>query len=345
LKHYPDIEPTVLVTSTNNRTVIEEIDGVRVIKTARLANVSSAPISAGLFTWIRRIEADITHLHFPYPIGELAYLLAGRSCKMLITYHSDIVRQKYLLQIYRPFLYHLLRRADAITVSNPNYIASSTYLQPHASKCVVIPHGANLAQFAPTEAVLRRADEIRRQYASPLILFVGLLRYYKGLSYLIEAMPRIRAKLLIAGTGPQAQEWQALTKQLGLSDRVFFLGRVSDEEKLALYHACEVFVLPSIHRSESWGAVQVEAMACGKPVVCTELGTGTSFVNLDGITGLVVPPQDSSALAVAINRLLNDLDLRRRMGQAALRRAQQELAADVMVERLVQLYRDLVKDA
>lgn len=342
LRDYADIEPTVLVTNTTHRTAIEEIDGVRVIKAARLANVSSAPISLELFRWIRRLEADLTHLHFPYPIGELAFLLAGRSRKLLITYHSDIVRQKYLLQIYKPFLRRLLERADAITVSNPNYIASSPYLRPHAAKCVVIPHGADLRQFTATESTWRRVQEIRQQYASPLLLFVGLLRYYKGLPFLIQAMPHIQAKLLIAGAGPQGQEWQALTHQLGLDHQVFFLGRVSDEEKLALYYACDVFVLPSIHRSESWGAVQVEAMACGKPVICTELGTGTSFVNLDGVTGFVVPPRDSMALADAINRLLADPDLRRQMGQAALRRAQQELAADVMVQRLVQLYRDVL---
>jgi rhamnosyl/mannosyltransferase len=341
LKDYPDIEPTVLVTNTARKTAVEQIDGMRVIKAARLANVSSAPISLSLFAWMRRLEADITHLHFPYPIGELAYMLGGRSRKLIITYHSDIVRQKYLLQVYKPFLYRLLARADALTVSNPNYIASSPYLRPHAHKCVIIPHGADLSHFAATETVLRQAGEVRRRYASPLILFVGLLRYYKGLPYLIEAMSQIEAKLLVVGQGPQGQEWQTLTHQLGLDSKVSFLGRISDDELLTLYHACDVFVLPSIHRSESWGAVQVEAMACGKPVICTELGTGTSFVNLDGITGLVVPPRDSAALAGAIKRLLADPDLRRQMGQAARRRAQEELAADVMVQRLVQLYHNL----
>jgi rhamnosyl/mannosyltransferase len=343
LKEYPDIEPTVLVTNTTSKTAIEEIDDVRVIKAARLANVSSAPISLSLLAWMRRLEADITHLHFPYPIGELAFLLAGRSPKMVITYHSDIVRQKNLLQLYKPFLYRLLARADAITVSNPNYIQSSPYLRPLAAKCKVIAHGVNLSRFAATETVLSQAEEIRRRYASPLLLFVGLLRYYKGLSFLIEAMSQIDAKLLIVGQGPQGEEWQALARQRCLEDKVIFLGRISDQELLALYHACDVFVLPSIHRSESWGAVQVEAMACGKPIVCTELGTGTSFVNLNGITGLVVPPQDSAALAEAINRLLANPELRRHMGLAGLGRAQQELSADVMVKRLVQLYRNTAR--
>jgi rhamnosyl/mannosyltransferase len=341
LRRYSDVEPEVLVTNTASRTIVEEIDGVRVVKAARLANVSSAPISLSLFTWMRRLEADIVHLHFPYPIGELAYLLAGRGRKMVISYHSDIVRQKYLLQVYKPFLRRVLDRANMITVSNPNYIKTSTYLRPLAGKCRVIPHGADLARFAPTQEVLNRAAAIRRRYNSPLILFVGLLRYYKGLSYLIQAMSNVDAKLLVVGQGPQGAEWQALSQTLGLGDKVVFLGRVSDEELLNLYHACDVFTLPSIHRSESWGAVQLEAMACGKPVVCTELGTGTSFVNLDGVTGLVVPPQDSAALADAINRLLADPNLRHRMGNAGQERARRELSVETMVDNIVQMYRDV----
>lgn len=345
LRAYPDIEPTVLVTNTGRQTRVEEIDGVRVIKAARLANVSSAPISLDLFAWMRRLEADITHLHFPYPIGELAYLLAGRSRKMVITYHSDIVRQKYLLQIYKPFMYRLLARADRITVSNPTYISSSSYLRRLAGKCVVIPHGADLGRFAATPAVAARVEEIRQRHRPPLVLFVGLLRYYKGLAYLIEAMGQVEGLLLVVGQGPQEEEWKALSRQRGLEHKVIFLGRVSDEELVALYHACDVFVLPSIHRSESWGAVQVEAMACGKPLVCTELGTGTSFVNLDGVTGLVVPSQDAGALAGAIHRLLADPELRRRLGEAGRERARSELSAAVMVERLVEMYKQVMKNA
>jgi glycosyltransferase involved in cell wall biosynthesis len=345
LKNYPDVEPTVLVTNTARRTIEQTVDGVRVIKASRLANISSAPISLSLFTQLHRLDADLIHLHFPYPIGELAYLAAGCHRPMVITYHSDIVRQKYMLQVYKPFMRQVLARADRITVSNPNYIKSSPYLVRHAAKCEVIPHGADLSRFEPTASTLERASEVQRQQAAPLILFVGLLRYYKGVSYLIEAMTHITAKLLIVGQGPQGDEWRALTQRLNLNDKVVFLGRVSDEDLLALYEACAVFVLPSIQRSESWGAVQVEALACGKPVVCTELGTGTSFVNQHEVTGLVVPPMDSAALAAAINRLLADPELRRRMGEAGRTRARQELSAEVMVERLVQMYRAVLVKA
>jgi glycosyltransferase involved in cell wall biosynthesis len=157
---HPEVEPIVLVTNRGRNTVVEQIEGVQVIKAGRLTTVSSAPISVELFTWIRRLDTDITHLHFPYPIGELAYLLTGHSRRMVITYHSDIVRQKYLLQVYKPFLYRLLARADGITVSSPQYIQSSPYLRPLADKCVVIPHGTDLSRFDPFRrpaTVLQRA--------------------------------------------------------------------------------------------------------------------------------------------------------------------------------------------
>ena len=333
---------TVLATHPTARTHIEQLNGVRVIKAGRLATISSAPLSLGLFAWMRRLQAEITHLHFPYPIGEMAYLLGGRSPRMVLTYHSDIVRQKYLLQLYKPILYHLLSCADRITVSNPNYIQSSPYLSPVAGKCVVIPHGTNLERFAETTTVRHRAQELRLQHGTPLILFVGLLRYYKGLSFLIEAMSDIEAKLLVVGEGPMGEQWRDLVQRLGLGNRVTFLGRVSDDQLVALYHSCDVFVLPAIHRSESWGAVQVEAMACGKPVVCTELGTGTSFVNVHDLTGIVVPPMDAPALAAAVNCLLRDEPLRSIMGRQARARAMSEFSLSTMVDRVIALYGEVL---
>lgn len=341
-ERHPDIVPTVLVTNPGSRTTEEEIDGVRVVKAGRLATVSSAPISLSLFAWMRKLDADVVHLHFPYPIGEMAYLFAGRGRPMVMTYHSDIVRQKTLMRFYKPFWHAVLRRARLICVSNPNYIQTSEYLRPHAAKCRVIAHGADLRQFAPTPEITARAEAIRQEIGTPIVLFAGLLRYYKGVQYLIEAMADVpNATLLVAGAGPMGDEWRALAAQRGLEGRVRFLGRVSDAELRALFHACDVFCLPSIHRSESWGAVQVEALACGKPVVSTELGTGTSWVNQHEQTGLVVPPMDASALSVALTRLLGDAALRARFGEAARARARAELDADVMVDRYAAVYREI----
>jgi glycosyltransferase involved in cell wall biosynthesis len=334
------LETTVLVTSTSPKTEITQLEGVKIIKAGRLATLSSAPISLALLSWMRRLEPDITHLHFPYPWGEIAHLVFGRSRRTVITYHSDIVRQRNLLRLYRPFLRRVLARADRIIATSPNYIRSSLYLSEVASKCTVIPLGIDLQPFQTARA--GEVEALRERFQRPLLLFVGLLRYYKGLGYLLEAMRDIDGTLLVVGEGPMEQEWQAMTAELGLGDNVFFAGRVDNDQLPVYYQACDLFVLPGSYRSEAFGVVQVEAMASGKPVVSTELGTGTSYVNLDGETGLVVPPRDSSALAQAINQLLADEKLRLRMGEGARQRASQEFSHETMIDRILDLYQDIL---
>lgn len=341
-----DVDARVLVTNTSVRTRREIINGVPVVKAGRLATISSAPISPAFYPWLYRLEkdTDVAHAHFPYPPGELGQLLLGRSRRFVITYHSDIVRQKVLGLIYRPFLWRVLRRADLITVSNPAYVQTSPFLRPFADKCRIIHHGTNLSRFTATPAATARAAAIQQRYTNrPLVLFVGRLRHYKGVDVLLKAMPQVQARLLIVGTGPMEAHWRQQARADGLTDRVTFLGRVSDEELPALYHAADVFVLPSTNRAETWGAVQVEAMACGLPVVCTELGTGTSYVNQDGVTGFVVPPKDPQALAEALNRLLANEALRRQMGAAGCKRAREQFSQEAMVEQLLGFYEEALR--
>jgi len=195
---------------------------------------------------------------------------------------------------------------------------------------------------------LRRLALLRQRlppYLIPNILFVGRLRYYKGLQYLLEAMRALEAHLLVVGSGPMEEAWRRLAGELGVADRVTFLGEVPDEELPAFYHLCDLFVLPASHRSEAFGVVQIEAMAAGKPVVCTELGTGTSYVNVHGETGLVVPPRDPAALVDAIRRLLADPELRRRLGERGRERAVREFSAGVMADRVASLYQELLSSS
>jgi rhamnosyl/mannosyltransferase len=232
----------------------------------------------------------------------------------------------------------VLRAADRIIATSQNYIASSPYLKEVSEKCIVIPLGIDLA-------LSEKADEssvqaIRERFGEPLLLFTGMLRYYKGLEYLLEAMQGIEARLLVVGIGPMERKWKRLAERLGLAGRVFFLGEIPEVELPLYYHACEVFVLPASHRSEAFGVVQLEAMAAGKPVVSTKLGTGTSFVNVHGQTGLVVPPRDPEALRIAINRLLADESLRRMMGERGRQRVR-EFSKERMVERITALYEEI----
>jgi rhamnosyl/mannosyltransferase len=160
------------------------------------------------------------------------------------------------------------------------------------------------------------------------------------LGFLIAALQEVEAQLLAVGTGPMGEQWQQEAVECGVADRVSFLGEVSEEELISLYHAADVFVLPSTSRAETWGTVQIEAMACGLPLICTELGTGTSYVNQHGVTGLVVPPSDSSALAGALQQILGDESLRRRMAEAGRQRAQSEFSKEAMYDSMLAFYEE-----
>jgi rhamnosyl/mannosyltransferase len=330
----------VLVTSLTPRTTVEDRGGVRVIKAGRAATLSSTPISLSLPVYLARLRPDITHLHFPYPLGEMAHLLLGRGRPTVITYHSDVVRQQGWLRLYRPFLRQVLRRADRIIATSPHYVASSPYLREVADRCRVIPLGIDVRQFqhADPEAV----QALRARFGGPLLLFVGRLRYYKGLSHLLQALQGLPGvRLVVVGEGPMRGTWEAESQALGLGDRVHFVGEVPEEDLPAYYHACDLFVLPADQRSEAFGAVLLEAMASGRPVVSTELGTGTSWVNRHGETGWVVPPGDPEALRAAIQHLLGDEALRQRLGEAACRWAQ-EFDVQVLVDRVLALYQEVL---
>lgn len=327
---------TALVTSLDGRSHTETINGVRVIFSARLANLSSAPLSIQLFQQVSRLHPDITHLHFPYPVGEVAVYLLGHARATVLTYHSDILRQRVMGALYTPVLHRVLARVNTIIATSPNYIETSRVLSKWQEKCIVIPLASPLT-------VLAAQSKPRAQGVGQL-LFVGRLRYYKGLNYLLEAMPQIpNAHLTVVGIGPKQAEWQALARALGIENRVTWAGEVSDAELASYYAACDIFVLPCSERSEAFGAVQLEAMAAGKPVVSCDVKTGVAWVNQNEVTGLVVPPKNPAALAEAITRLFRDEGLRERMGEAGQARVEQEFTVEKMVERVMRVYERALK--
>jgi len=329
----------VLVTNLGPRTTEEVFEGVKVIKAARLTHWVSTPLSLSFFRLIGKIPAHVVHLHFPYPPGEVANFLFGRGEITVLTYHSDVVRQKLILFFYHPLLLRILSKADGIIATSPRYLDSSPYLRLFRDKCTVIPLGVEVERFASVQR--EEVEAIRQRYGTPLILFVGKLRYYKGIPYLLEAMRSLQATLLIVGSGPMEEAWRKLSSEMGLDGKVFFLGEVEDEKLPAFYQACDVFVLPASHRSEAFGTVLIEAMAAGKPVVSTELGTGTSWVNRDGETGLVVPPCDSEALAKAIKFLLEEEAIRLQMGEKA-RSYARSFSVEEMARRVLEFYQELL---
>ena len=329
----------VLVANNRFKTVTETINGIEVTKIASLGSISSAPIAPTFGCRLRRAKPDIFHFHFPYPPGELSYLLTKTNGKLVVTYHSDIVRQKKLLALYRPLMMRFLKKADKILVSSPNLIANSPVLKHFRSKCQVIPFGIDTNRFMFSPQIEKKAAGFRKRFNNKnIILFTGRLAYYKGLSYLVEAMKDIDGTLVLAGEGNERSRLENQANALGVFKRIIFLGKIAEQDLPALYYACDVFVLPSIASSEAFGLVQLEAEACGKPVVSTDLPTGVPYANLHGKTGLIVPPKNSPVLAEAINKLLNDPKMRKDLGEAGKERVNSQFSLEAMAAAVLKVY-------
>ena len=339
------VRVNVLVSNTRAKLEIDDINGIRVIKVPQLGRFASAPLNVGFSRWLKRLgsKADIIHFHFPNPTGEFASLFAGFERKIIVTYHSDIIRQANLGKLYLPFLKMFLENSKTIIATSPAYVQSSEVLRQYQEKCRVVPFGIDLKRFELSKSRINEVTRIHEAYGSPLILFVGRFRYYKGLYILIEAMKAIEGTLLLIGVGPMEAALKYRVHNDGqLKGKVFFLGELSNEDVVNHLHACDVFVLPSIFRSEAFGIVLLEAMACAKPLITTELGTGTSFVNQHQETGLVVPPHDVGALAGAVNYLLDHQEIREEFGKAAQARAEKYFSLERMVEDVLHIYEDLL---
>jgi rhamnosyl/mannosyltransferase len=322
---------------------IEVVDGIRVHRVGSLGEVRGVAISPGLTGLMRRLvpDFDLIHLNFPNPWAELNYLAFWGQRKAILTYHSDIFRQKVFSKIYSPLIHRLLHQMSAVIATSPNYVDSSPFLSQYRAQCRIVPlavDAASLREGAGTEV-----DAVRGQYGR-FVFFAGRLVYYKGLEHLIDAIGQLQdVHLVVVGRGRLEQQYRERARRLGLQERVSFLGKVSDERLKVFYHACQCFVLPSVARSEAFGMVLAEAMACGRPVISTELSTGTSFVNQDGETGFVVPPGDPSALARKIDLLVQDQELQKAMGQKGRRRVEQEFSKEIMIERTLRIYEEVLE--
>ena len=335
-----DVHLEVVVSNVDGKRVDDVVDGVAVTRVATPFHFAAAPISPGLVGRIRRSRADVVHLHHPNPVAILAYLASGHRGRLVVTYHSDIVRQKVLGSAFEPLVERAMRRASAIIATSPNYLATSTVLQRHKDRSAVIPYGIEIDEFERVDEAAVR--DVRERLGSRLVITVGRLIYYKGFDWLIRAMKSVDGTLVIVGDGPLRSSLEALAREIGVADRVVFLGEVQNRDVIPYYHASDVFALASVARSEAFGIVQIEAMACGKPVVNTSLDSGVPFVSLDGVTGKTVPPRDEKALASALTELLDDAELRATLGAAARRRAREEFHVSVMARRTLDLYRSVV---
>ena len=298
-------------------------------------------IAPKMISWLRKHqdEYDIIHVHHPDPMACLALRLSGYKGRVILHWHSDILKQKTLLKFYAPLQRWLIRRADTIIGTTPVYLKESPYLQEVQDKTVAVPIGIEPITFDPA-----LAEQWRQRYpGKKLVVSIGRLVPYKGYTYLIQACRNLgpEYQVLVVGDGPNKENLLAEVLAHGVQDRIKFIGYVEDNEMHALLAACDVFVLSSVMKTEAFGIVQIEAMSLGKPVIATKIPeSGVSWVNADGVSGLNVPVRDATALAEAIRRICSDDSLHQVLAQGARNRYLESFTIERMIEKTIKVYND-----
>jgi glycosyltransferase involved in cell wall biosynthesis len=337
------LDSRVLAFGTGRRSVEEIVDGIPITRVGTWGAAGSVPVSPAFAARLRNAEADVMILHEPNPWALLSCLVARPRMPLAIWFHSEVVRPwlQYRL-FYAPLARGTYGRARRFIVSSPRLAQHAAALRPYRALVSVVPFGIDAARWEASASVRRRAEQIRSDARSPLILFAGRLVPYKGVDVLIRATKSLAGTVIIVGEGPMRADWEALARRVAAA-RVHFAGEVSDEELQAYLHACDVFVLPSVSPAEAFGFVQLEAMACGKPVVSTSLPSGVPWVNRHEETGLVVDPGDAGALRTAIRRLCDDPALRARLGASGSLRVRTDFGLAQMADRLVSVCREVAE--
>lgn len=344
LKNTTDLE--VLVCQKKGRGKAENVNGVKVYRAGSLGVISSVPISFPFLWKLRKMSKnqDIVHFHMPFPLGDLGCLLSGYKGKVVAYWHSDVVKQKKWMIFYRPVMEAFLKRADVILLGAMGIARGSLYLQPYLHKCRVVPFAVNEGILQAGGAYLKK-NGYKRQRNGLHLLFVGRLVYYKGVQVLLNAMELLPedVTLTVIGRGVLEEELKQQCLEKGMENRIKFLGEVSDETLQQCYQEADVFVLPSTERSEAFGLVQLEAMAYGLPVINTNLKSGVPEVSVHGQTGLTVEPEDVQGLAEAVKWMQEHREERLKMAENARKRVEENYTEKVMLEKLMEVYQDLLK--
>ena len=321
-----------------------EINGHLAHRARMSFEIASTGFSCSAFLRFAQLakQADIIHYHFPWPFMDLVHFATRIRKPTIVTYHSDIIRQKKLLKLYRPLKNRFLASVDKIVATSPNYFETSEVLAQYRHKTEVIPIGLDKSTFPIPSTQLM--DKWRRQLGDRFFLFVGALRYYKGLHILIDALREVDYPVIIVGAGLVELELKEHASQLGLKN-IHFLGALPEEDKVALFKLCYAVVFPSHLRSEAFGISLLEGAMYGKPLISSEIGTGTSYININQQTGLVVPPGDATSLAQAMRFLWENPSIAQTLGEQAEKRYLELFTAELMARRYVDVYNNLLSEA
>ena len=314
----------------------------KLICTRSFAKIKATMMSPGMIFKMRRFrkEYDIVHVHHPDPMACLALWLSGYKGKVALHWHSDIIKQKTLLKLYRPLQSWLIDRADVIIGTSPVYLKASPWLKDVQDKTVCLPIGV-----VPLDVDFEGAAALREKYKGKKIIFsLGRLVPYKGYKYLIDSARHLDDDyiILIGGGGPLKTPLREQIANSGLQDKVKLLGFLSDAEVSAYFGACDLFCMSSVYATEAFGIVQIEAMSAGKPVVATKIpGSGVSWVNAHKESGINVEPKDSEALAKAFKRILDSEDTYNTYSEQASQRYWTMFTKTKMIEKCIKIYKNL----
>ncbi|MFQ6562048.1 glycosyltransferase [Dickeya dianthicola] len=336
------INSTVEYIAPNKDSGIEPFHHHNITCDHKFFEISSTPFSLSSIRKFKKLaeSADIIHYHFPYPFADMLHFICKIKKPTVVSYHSDILKQKYLLKLYKPLMYHFLDSVTSIVATSPNYLATSETLQKFSYKTSVIPIGLDTC----AHQVIDNDNKLKWQKILPerFLLFIGNLRYYKGLSTLLDAIensPEIN--IVIIGAGPQERQLKEQVSRKNI-ENIYFLGALPDNDKNTLLELCLGIVFPSQLRTEAFGITLLEGAMHGKPLISCEIGTGTSFINLDRQTGIVVPPSDPAKLREAMKYLWMNPEKAQEMGQNAQKRFHELFTAEKMVNDYVNLYQKIL---
>jgi len=339
------ISTDVLCFNNQNKTQVEN-KGYNIYRAATINSAFSSPLSFSIFKQLRKIHNnyDIIHVHVPNPMGAIALQSVSFKGKVIVHWHSDIIKQKKLKKIYRPFQEKLLQRADRIIVTTSNYIEGSADLRPYRNKCKVIPIGISKSDFVANELF---REQLKQQYKDKKVVFsIGRLIYYKGFEYLIEAAKKLpdNVVVLIGGTGILKEDLQKQIEKSQVEEKVTLLGNIPFENLGEYYNRADIYCLSSTERSEAFGVVLIEAMSFGCPIVSTNIkGSGVPWVNRNNDTGIVVEPKNSDLLAEAITRIATSPELATKFSINSLIRYDAEFSKEKMTQRTIELYKELMR--
>jgi glycosyltransferase involved in cell wall biosynthesis len=333
------LEVEVLSLTSHQVPKTVEFNGYCVHREKLNFQIASTGFSASAFLRFAQLakKADIIHYHFPWPFMDVVHFATRHKKPTVVTYHSDIIRQKHLLKLYRPLKWKFLNDVSRIVATSPNYLVSSEVLAKYKHNVDVIPIGLDKSTYPVPSS--ERLTYWRERIGQKFFLFIGVLRYYKGLHILLEAAQGTDYPIVIVGAGPVENELKLRATQLGLRN-IHFLGRLPDEDKVALLMLCYSILFPSHLRSEAFGISLLEGAMYGKPMISSEIGTGTTFINIADETGLVVQPRDPIAMRQAIRHLWEHPEQAAEMGRRAEKRYHQHFTADQMAGEYVKLYRE-----